>query len=816
MKKKRGVITIVIAIAITVLMLFTTLVGWGPTGTGAMRNIKTGLDLSGGVSITYQATKKNPTSEEMDDTVYKMQQRVTQYSTEANVYKEGSNRISVEIPGVTDADSVLKELGTPGSIYFISQTDSKGNENYTMDSTGNYVLNNKTIQQLEKEGSIVCTGKDIANAQGGVTQDQTTKNNQYVVELSFTKDGTKKFATATKKAAENNQSIGIYYDGKFVSVPTVQNAITDGKAQITGMKSIDEAKQLASYIRIGGLSLSLKEIRSNVVGAQLGQEAIRTSLIGGAIGLAIVMAIMIFFYLVPGVIASFALLIYVCLILLLLNAFDLTLTLPGIAGIILGIGMAVDANVIIYSRIQEEITNGSTVRSAIDAGFHKAMSAIIDGNVTTLIAAAVLGALGTGTIQGFAMTLALGVVVSMFTALVVSKRLVNAVYALGVHNPKVWAKKKKYTHFRFVKNMPKFLIIAILIICCGFGSMIYHSAKGQRSLNYSLEFLGGTATTVNFNKDYSLSELDKTVEPVVRQVTKDANVSMQKVVGSNQVIIKTRTLNMSERDKLSDLLNQKFGVSKKSITAESISATVGSEMRRNAVMAVVIAVVLMLLYIFIRFRDLRFAVSAVLALCHDVLIVLTCYAVLRISVGGSFIAVMLTILGYSINSTIVIFDRIREGLKSVKKNRYEELVDESVNMTLTRSINTNLTTFASILMLYVLGVASIKEFTLPMMVGIVAGACSSVFLTGPLWHWMRMHVGKGAKEYRQARANMTYQVMAGGAGDSVALKAQENAKKEASAMKTVSVDTPAETEVRQGKNPNVIRKKKKKTTKRKH
>lgn len=816
MKKKRGVVTIVIAIAITVLMLFTTLVGWGPTGTGAMRNIKTGLDLSGGVSITYQATKKNPTSEEMDDTVYKMQQRVTQYSTEANVYKQGSNRISVEIPGVSDADSVLKELGTPGSIYFISQTDPSGNQNYTMDSTGNYVLNNKTISQLEKEGSIVCTGKDIASAQGGVTQDQTTRNNQYVVELSFTKDGTKKFAAATKKAAENSQSIGIYYDGKFVSVPTVQNAITDGKAQITGMKSIDEAKQLASYIRIGGLSLSLKEIRSNVVGAQLGQEAIRTSLIGGAIGLAIVMAIMIFFYLVPGVIASFALLIYVCLILLLLNAFDLTLTLPGIAGIILGIGMAVDANVIIYSRIQEEITNGSTVRSAIDAGFHKAMSAIIDGNVTTLIAAAVLGALGTGTIQGFAMTLALGVVVSMFTALVVSKRLVNAVYALGVHNPKVWAKKKKYTHFRFVKNMPKFLIIAVLIICCGFGSMIYHSAKGERSLNYSLEFLGGTATTVKFNKDYSLNELDKTVEPVVRQVTKDANISMQKVVGSNQVIIKTRTLNMSERDKLSDLLNQKFGVSKKSITAESISATVGSEMRRNAVMAVVIAVILMLLYIFIRFRDMRFAVSAVLALCHDVLIVLTCYAVLRISVGGSFIAVMLTILGYSINSTIVIFDRIREGLKSVKKNRYEELVDESVNMTLTRSINTNLTTFASILMLYVLGVASIKEFTLPMMVGIVAGACSSVFLTGPLWHWMRMHVGKGAKEYREARRGMTYQVMSGGAGDVVAKKAQENAAKAMATVKVTTDASPAENEARQSKNPNVIRKKKKKTTKRKH
>lgn len=795
MKKRSGIITIIVMIAVTALMLFTALVGLGTTGTGAMKHIKTGLDLSGGVSITYEADEANPSSEDMDDTVYKLQQRVTQYSTEANVYQEGTNRINVEIPGVSNADAILEDLGTPGSLYFIAQTDADGNANYTLDSTtGKYVLaEGKTIESLTEDGSIVCEGSDVASAEGGVTQDSTTKNNQYVVELTFTKDGTQKFADATTKAYASGESIGIYYDGSFISVPTVNNAITDGKAQITGMSSIEEAKQLASYIRIGGLTLTLNEIRSNVVGAQLGQEAIRTSLIGGAIGLGLVVLIMISFYLVPGVIASCALILYIALMLVLLNAFDLTLTLPGIAGIILGIGMAVDANVVIFTRIQEEITLGTSVRGAIEAGFHKALSAIIDGNVTTLIAAAVLGVLGTGTIKGFAMTLALSVVLSMLTALFVTRTLCRAVFAVGVRSPRFWARRKKYTHFNFVKNWLKYLVIPCLILVIGIGSMIYHASNNERIFNYSLEFLGGTSTTVEFNEDYSLEQLDQKVKPVVMEVTGDANVSMQKVVGSSQVIIKTRTLNVSERQELSDKLVSEFGVDATSITAESISATVGKEMRNDAILAVVIAVLLMLIYIFVRFHDIRFALSAVLALCHDVAITAMAYAILRISVGGSFIAVMLTILGYSINSTIVIFDRIRENMPDGREGNFLEIVNDSVNMTLTRSINTNLTTFASILMLYILGVASIKEFTLPMMVGIIAGACSSVFLTGPLWHFMRSHFGPDAKDYRAF------------------LEKEEKKMKAAASTERTVQDDGTVVEIRKSNNPNVIRKKKKKS-----
>ena len=479
------------------------------------------------------------------------------------------------------------------------------------------------------------------------------------------------------------------------------------------------------------------------------------------------------------------LVLYAALILVLLNAFDLTLTLPGIAGIILSIGMAVDANVIIYARIREEIAAGSSVLNAIRAGFSKAMSAIIDGNVTTLIAAAVLGMLGTGTIKGFAMTLALGVVLSLFTACVVSRFIVFAVYAVGVRDPKFWSHKLVAHSFDFVGKKKISQIVAGAVIALGLVVMVVNAASGKRALNFSMEFLGGTSTTVGFEKDYTLEELDNEVKPVVMDVTGDANVSMQQVVGSTEVVIKTRTLTVDERQKLTDSLSENFGIDSASITTENISATVGAEMRNDAILAVVVAVVLMLLYIFIRFKDMRFATSAVIALIHDVLVTLAAYAVLRISVGNSFIAVMLTILGYSINSTIVIFDRIRENLQTANKGtNLAELVNASINRTLTRSIYTNLTTLASILVLYIVGVTSIKEFTLPMMVGIVAGTFSSVFLTGPLWYLMRTRLGKDAGDYAH--------------------------EVEAAKAPAASGNAAAAEGVRSSKNPNVIRKKKKK------
>ena len=744
MKKKQGIAVLIATVLVMVLLGFTAAVGWGPTGTGAARNIITGLDLSGGVSITYEADQDLPSNEDMSDTVYKLQQRVMSYSEEAKVYKEGVNRITVEIPGVSDANRILEELGTPGTLYFIRQTDDEGNECYSYDyTTGDYKLN-YTIDELKEKGCIVLEGSSVVNAQGGVQQDNNGSTSEYVTELEFDAEGTKAFAEATERAYNNNETIAIYYDGEFASVPSVNSVITAGKAVIEGAKSIEDAKALATTLRIGSLTLTLHEISSNVVGATLGSNAIRTSLIAGGIGLALVILFMIIVYALPGLVAGLALLIYTGLELVMLNAFDLTLTLPGIAGIILSIGMAVDANVIIYARIREEIAAGKSVRNAITLGFKKAFSAIFDGNITTLIAAAVLGVLGTGSVQGFAMTLALGIVLSMFTALVISRLIINAFYAVGLRDEKLYGKAKEIKVIDFVGRKKIFftvsliLAIAVPIVAMGIGK-----ATTDKSLNFSLEFMGGTSTTVEFNEDMSMQQLEAEVNPKVEAITGDADVTCVKVVNSNNVTIKTRTLTVQEREQMDEMLINDFGVDKEGISTQSISATVSNEMRRDAVVAVIVATIFMLLYIWFRFKDIRFASSAVLALLHDVCVVLGFYAVSRVSVGTTFIACMLTIVGYSINATIVIFDRIRENLGSgATKKDLANVVNTSITQTLTRSIYTSLTTFVMVCVLWILGVSSIREFALPIMVGIICGAYSSVCVTGPLWYVIKTKTGK--------------------------------------------------------------------------
>ena len=708
MKKNKSIISLIVTVLMLVVFGFTTIVGWGETHTGAMENIKLGLDLAGGVSITYQVKDDNPTDEEMKDTIYKLQKRVEQYSTEASVYQEGDDRINIEIPGVTDANAILDELGKPGSLEF--QTS---------------------------DGTTVITGSDIKTATAKTGQDDMG-NKEYSVELDLNDEGTEKFAEAT--AANIGKQISIVYDGDVISAPTVQSAITGGQAYITGNFSYEEADNLAATIRIGGLKLQLEELRSNVVGAQLGEKAVSTSLKAGAIGLAIVFVFMICVYLLPGLASGLALLIYTEIVLLVLNAFNVTLTLPGIAGIILSIGMAVDANVIIFARVREEMAKGRSVKNALKDGFQKAMSAIVDGNVTTLIAAIVLWFKGSGTVKGFAQTLGIGIVVSMFTALVITRMIIFAFYGIGLKSEKLYyrPKKKETKTINFLAKKKVFFAISLAVIIGGLAVMGVNSSKGNGAFAYSLEFQGGTSTNVTFDKDYSIEEIDDQIVPVVEEVTGDKNVQTQKVSGTNQVIIKTKTLELDQREALNKAMVDNFGVDESKITAENISSTVSNEMRRDAVVAVLIAGVFMLLYIWFRFKDIRFATSAVLALLHDVLVVAAFYAVSRISVGNTFIACMLTIVGYSINATIVIFDRIREEMHYQSRTTdLQDLVNRSITQTLTRSIYTSVTTFIMVAVLFVMGVSSIREFASPLMVGIVCGGYSSVCITGALWYVMK-------------------------------------------------------------------------------
>lgn len=714
MKKSKAAVVLAVILAALVGLAYYASIILSSTGIGEEMSIPLGLDLSGGVSITYQVKDENPSAEDMSDTIYKLQKRVEGYSTESSVYQVGDDRITVEIPGVSDANAILEELGNPGSLEF----------------------------QLS-DGTVFMTGDQVADAQAATTTD-TYGNKQYIVQLTLTDEGAEIFGQVTTENVGNY--LPIVYDGEVISYPEVQEAITGGTAQISGQSTFEEAENLATSIRIGSLSLELEELESSVVGAQLGSNAISSSLKAGAIGLVIVMIFMIVFYAVPGIAAAIALAIYTALVIATLYLFEITLTLPGIAGIILGIGMAVDANVVIFARIREEIATGKTVQTSMKVGFQKAMSAILDGNITTLIAALVLMLLGSGTVKGFAYTLMISIILSMFTALVVTRWILYALHGLGLKDEKFYGRAKERKSVNFLGKKAVFFAVSAAIIAAGFIGMGVHSMAGGNALNYGLDFVGGTSTTADFGKEYSIEEIEEQIIPEFAAVVGDNNIQSNRVEGTTQVTVKTRTLSLEERQAVNEMLVEKFGIDESTITSQSISSTISSEMRSDALVAVLVSTICMLIYIWFRFKDIRFGASAIIALLHDVLVVLAVYALVRISVGNTFIACMLTIIGYSVNDTIVIFDRIRENLgKTAGKQTKEslaEIANKSLTQTLSRSINTSITTFVMVFMLYILGVPSIREFSLPLMAGLLCGAYSSICIATELWYVMKVHLGK--------------------------------------------------------------------------
>ena len=828
----KGIIKFLLAIAIIVWSVYM--------GKEAMPGIKLGLDLNGGVSITYKSVVDNPTNEQLDDAVYKLQLKAHDYSDEVEVYKEGGNKINIDIPGVSNSTEILEELGKPGTLYFFeedylswpilatpseitetgdgSEADSSSDgtvaettqvretrETYApevltsetapaavsnIDETVSGYTNTETVNDASSilgenvhiegadviqnpDGSIqiggtaqegatviqqgsqssdanvnydfsqppifepenaVLSGNDVTSARGGIIQDNYGQT-QYVVDLAFTEEGKKKFADATERNL--GRPIYIIYNGEIVSAPTVQSVISDGRAQITGMESLETAERLASTIRIGALPLELEVLRSNVVGAKLGQDAINTSLKAGLIGFAIVCIFMLIFYLLPGFSAALALTMYVGLTLFLIEGFNITLTLPGIAGIILSIGMAVDANVIIFTRIKEEIGAGKSTRNAVKEGYNKALSAIIDGNITTLIAAAVLNIKGTGSIKGFAATLALGIVLSMFTALFVTRTLLNIFLQLGLDNEKLYGKKVDKKSINFVGLRKITYAISIITIVCGLSFIGLNVARGVGGFNYGLDFVGGASMNIEFNEDLSIEDIETKVKPIFENAINSSDIQTQKVANTNEVIIKTKVLSEEELKNIHLGLESEFNITENNITSDNISGAISTQMRQDAVVAVIISTILMLIYIWFRFKDIRFAGSAVIALVHDCLVTIGFYAIFRWTVDSTFIACMLTIVGYSINATIVIFDRIRENLGRLRGQEIDEIVNKSVTQTFTRSINTSLTTLIMVVVLYVLGVTSIKAFALPLIIGIIAGGYSSICVTGPLWFDMK-------------------------------------------------------------------------------
>lgn len=745
--KVKGVLQVLLVLVLIAAFAFVAARGIGSAHRGSAKNIRLGLDLEGGVSVTYQAYKtdstgkrtgEQPTDKDMADTIYKMQKRVeTLESTEAAVYQEGSDRVTIDIPGASDSEEVLKELGKAGALYFILYSDLKTEKGGTPNE-GDKVVYDKS--------KVLLTGDMIGEATSGSRQQEGTGKTEYGVSIKFAGKGIKKFAKITGEHV--GEQLAIVYDEKLVSAPNLKEEISGGECWISGSFTSESAEQLASTVRIGALPLELENIHGNVVGATLGSQALKSSLFAGVVGLILVIIFMIVMYRISGVAASIALIFYVGAMLLALNGLNVTLTLPGIAGIILSIGMAVDANCIIFTRIREELATGKTVASAIDNGFSKAMSAIIDGNVTTLIAALVLYLKGSGTVKGFAMTLGIGIVLSMFTALFITKLLMKAFCALGMTNTSLYGIQKERKSIDFLGNWKKYVIISGTVVVICVAGLVVRAASGGPLFNYSLDFAGGNSTSVDLSKTVTDEDKQKAEDTAKSVIGTGKSVEIS-VADNTKIVVRTEELSEQKSEELKATMAKTFGVDESTkVESEFISGSVSDEMKVDAAVATLIATLCMLLYIWIRFRKLSTGISAVLALVHDVIAVLTVYVVASafIPVGSTFIACMLTIVGYSINDTIVVFDRIRENkAKATSRTSLAEIINKSITETLSRSINTSVTTFIMVFVLAVFGVDSVRQFAIPLIVGIISGCYSSVCVASPLWYVLS---GKGEKEQK--------------------------------------------------------------------
>ena len=705
--KNRGFITIVLLVTCMVVLGYISFFGVGGGEILGVGNISLGLDLRGGVTILYEADVPNPSVEDMNAANNLIRRRLDERGyTEATTGREGLRQLRVNIPGVGDPEQAVAELGQTALLTFANE-----------------------------EGEVLLTGMDVARAQRTM-QEGPAGGAQVVVGLDFTSEGSRRFEQATRDNL--GRSILIFLDDQLISAPVVQSVIIGGSAIIDGGGlggfTNEEALALANTINQGALPFGLTVASMNSVGAQLGADALDTSVLAGIIGIILVMVVMLALYRASGLGASIALLTYAFIMLIVISGFGITLTLPGIAGIVLSVGMALDANVIIFERIREEIATGRTLRSAVNAGFKRAFSAVVDCNITTLIAAGALFWQGTGPIQGFAVTLGLGIIVSMFSALVLTRLFVTSLVMVGVRSPKYFgasSDEKPIYQLKVIQWRKKYLIASSLVLLVGIGSMAFNASQGRGPFNLDVEFSGGTSFQIDMGQPFNNADLTA----IIYEITGQPSPQVQSIGTDNQAMIRMHSIEAEERVALIEAISTRYGITSDAFIYADVSPTVSADMQRAAIWAVVVACVLMLIYITFRFKDPRMGISTVLTLMHDALLTVAVFAFLRIPLNYAFIAVLLTIIGYSINATIVIFDRIREN-KSLQRLDNASLVDLSSSQTLRRSILTTGTTLLMVLSLYIFGVQSIRDFALPIMIGLIFGTYSSVFLAGSFWYML--------------------------------------------------------------------------------
>ena len=700
-----------IFLIVLVLLILVAVFGIG-TEIKKVQDIRFGIDIRGGVEAVFKPeTDEAVTDGELESARSIIETRLDNKNItdrEITIDKDG-RYIIVRFPWKSDEtdydpETAIAELGETALLTF-------------KDPSGNVMV----------EGKNVTSAKAESRNENGV--------NEYVVSLIFDSEGARLFQEATANLV--GQQMGIYMDDVIISNPVVQSEISGGQAVITGMDDYEEAKDLADKINAGALPFSLETKSFSTISPSLGQNALQVMIYAGIIAFVIVCIFMLAFYRLPGFVACLTLLLQTVLQLLAISVPQFTLTLPGIAGIILSVGMAVDANVIISERISEELKKGETVRSAVRRGYQKAFTAVLDGNITTAIVAVVLMIFGSGTMLSFGYTLLVGVIVNCFIGVNVSKFVLTSLVEYDAFNSeKVFIQKKDKADIKFFENKKIFAIVTAVFFVAGIVII------ALRGLNLDTQFTGGTV--LEYTVDNQSIDTESVAKAVNSAINRNSTVQVSNSQTGTTVVVTlagNAGLTPEEQSKAGEAIGQVLNISNLEPSQTfAVEPYVGAKALRNALIAIIIAFVGILLYVGFRFAalsGLSAGITAIIALMHDVCIVLFAFALFGIPLGNSFVAVVLTIVGYSINDTIVVYDRIRENRNMDAKLSISELVDRSVTQVLARSINTSITTLLCVLVILVASVlyriSSIYQFSLPMMVGLVAGCYSSICIAAALW-----------------------------------------------------------------------------------
>ncbi|MBL7157340.1 MAG: protein translocase subunit SecD [Candidatus Omnitrophica bacterium] len=689
--------------------------------------VNLGLDLQGGMHLVLVVDTSDLTPQEAKDAPDRaleiIRNRIDQFGVlEPSIQRQGSDRIVIQLPGVTDRERAIKLLKSTAHLEFrlVSDDPEFLKKAITGEIVPGYELKSLKLRDGKTEELLV---EKKASLKGDTLVDATTDFsqttfNQPYVSIRLNNVGGATFSELT--GANVGKRLAIVLDGTVYSAPVIREKIPSGNAQITGNFSVQEANDLAIVLRAGALPAPVKVIEERTVGPTLGKDSIEKGIKAIITGGLIVLLFMAVYYLISGLIADFALILNMVLITGALAYFHATLTLPGIAGLVLTIGMSVDANVLIFERIREEFKLGKSMRAAIQSGFQRAYITILDANITTLITALILFQFGTGPVRGFATVLSIGIISSMFTALVVT-RLILDFLATGTH------KINKLVMLQFVRN-PKInfigarkvaYVVSVVLIVIGMFTFIK-----RREANYGIDFTGGVLQQYRFERFIPLNDIRETLRPIGA-----GDVPIQQFSDKREILIRTQEDNSGQiMGKFkSTFKDNRFEV----MRIERVGPSIGKDLRGKAVKTVIFAMIGICLYVSFRF-EFRFAIAAIVALLHDVGISLGAIALTHRELSIPVVAALLTIVGYSINDTIVVFDRIREDRKLMRKSTYKEIINASINQTFSRTLLTSLTTLIVVLALYFFGGEVINDFAFVMLVGIISGTYSSIFIASPI------------------------------------------------------------------------------------